>query len=345
MDRWNRKTVMIVADIGRAFCLLSIPIAIVLGHLTMVQLYIASAIQGTFLVFFDIAEGASLPSIVRKDQIATALATNNAVTTSLTVMGPPVGGFLFQLGRGFPFLADAISYVVSSCSLMLMRAKTQQQREASSMNLRQEIFQGIIWLWKHPLMRFLAVFNAVYFFVVFPGGQLVAIVFAQRQFQASAAVIGLIFTMAELGRLPGTFLVPSVEKRVRPGLIVVFSGFLTVLLVLLLLVSPNVWFLGVMIAAQYLIAAIYDAVVFGYQLGLIPDELQGRVNSVIRLITFGFQSLGVLATGLLLQVFGVFTTLTIFACGLVVFTIGAMLNATVRNARSAYETSLLDKKA
>src|SRR6266481_8519224 len=56
VDRWNRKTVMILCDAGRALALGSIPLALLLGHLTLVQLYSVSAVEGTLFVLFNLAE-------------------------------------------------------------------------------------------------------------------------------------------------------------------------------------------------------------------------------------------------------------------------------------------------
>jgi MFS family permease len=334
MDRWNRKQVMILADIGRSLCLISISIALALGHLSIVQLYITSTLQGTFYVFFDIAEVASLPRMVSKEQLSTAMATNNAVITSFSILGPPLGGFLFQISRGFPFLADAVSYLASSCSLLFIKTAFQEERAVTQKTLYQEIVAGLLWLWRQPLIRFLTFFGAIYVFVVFSGGELVVIILAQRHLHASAAFIGVIFTMAELGRIVGTLLVPKIAKYTRIGNIVVAIGVLTSMLLLLLTLTPNIWFLGCVLAAQYLISAVYDAVVFGYELGLIPDEFQGRVNSVMRLIVFTTQSLGVAATGFLLQWIGITPTIILFAVAIALFTIVAAFNRHVRSASS-----------
>src|SRR5437588_4640513 len=52
IDRWDRKRVMILCDIGRALNLASVLIALVLGQLTVVQLYFNALIEGTLFVFF-----------------------------------------------------------------------------------------------------------------------------------------------------------------------------------------------------------------------------------------------------------------------------------------------------
>src|SRR5438874_13158419 len=76
IDRWNRKRVMILCDTGRALALGSIPIAIVLGHLTIIQLAIVSLVEGTLFTFFGLAETACLPQVVTKEQLPGAAAQN-----------------------------------------------------------------------------------------------------------------------------------------------------------------------------------------------------------------------------------------------------------------------------
>jgi len=72
IDRWDRKRVMILCDTGRALALGSIPIAAALGHLTLAQLYLASLIEGTLYVFFNLAQVACLPRVVTKAQLVSA---------------------------------------------------------------------------------------------------------------------------------------------------------------------------------------------------------------------------------------------------------------------------------
>src|ERR1700732_3541953 len=69
VDRWNRKRVMILCDTGRAVALGSIPVALLLGQLTIIQLCIVSLVEGTLFTFFGLAETACLPQVVSKDQL------------------------------------------------------------------------------------------------------------------------------------------------------------------------------------------------------------------------------------------------------------------------------------
>ena len=78
IDRWNRKKVMIICDTFRALNAASIPIAIFFNSLSVWQLLVNAAIEGTFYVFFNIAEVASLSRVVSKKQLPQASAQNEA---------------------------------------------------------------------------------------------------------------------------------------------------------------------------------------------------------------------------------------------------------------------------
>ena len=98
-------------------------------------------------------------------------------------------------------------------------------------------------------------------------------------------------------------------------------------------IAPNPFLLGAITGAILLINPIYDIIQFSYRLALIPDALQGRVNSVFRLLAFGFQPLGVALTGLLLQWLGLATTVLAFTFCTVILAVAASAHPQVRHAR------------
>ncbi|MDQ6694426.1 MAG: MFS transporter, partial [Chloroflexota bacterium] len=136
IDRWNRKRVMMICDGCRALNSASIPLAIFLGGLTVGQLFVNAFIEGSFFVFFNIAEVASLSRVVEKRQLPQASAQNEAGFISASLAGPPVGAFLFQtIGRAFPFVVDAVSYGVSVISLGFIKTEFQGERKVEERHL------------------------------------------------------------------------------------------------------------------------------------------------------------------------------------------------------------------
>ncbi len=99
IDRWDRKLTMILCDTGRALSLASIPVALAIGHLTIIQLYLVSAIEGTLFVFFNIAEAACLPRVVPKEQLPAATAQNMATDGVTELVGLRLAVRSLRLGE------------------------------------------------------------------------------------------------------------------------------------------------------------------------------------------------------------------------------------------------------
>jgi MFS family permease len=64
VDRLRRRPILIVADLGRAMLLASIPVAYLLDALSMLQLYVVGLTVGMLTVFFDVAYQSYLPALV-----------------------------------------------------------------------------------------------------------------------------------------------------------------------------------------------------------------------------------------------------------------------------------------
>src|SRR5882672_6218080 len=62
-DRWDRKKMMILCDAGRALALGSIPLTMLFGQLSYLQLFLVAVIEGILAVFFSSAESVSLPQV------------------------------------------------------------------------------------------------------------------------------------------------------------------------------------------------------------------------------------------------------------------------------------------
>jgi predicted MFS family arabinose efflux permease len=335
IDRWDRKRTMIFCDTGRAISMASIPVAFAFGHLTILQLYLVSAIEGTLYVFFNIAEAACLPRVVPKEQLPAATAQNMATDGITTLIGPPLGGALYTAGKFLPFVADAISYAVSVVSLLFIKSKFQKERVIAPRKLWIEIHEGLAWLWHHPLIRFMAILTGGYNFI-FAGFTLIIIVLAQQQ-HASSFTIGLIFSIGGIGAVIGSVAATSIQKRFSFGQVIIGTTWFSALILPLYTIAPNPFVLGVLSSASFFVGPIYNVVQFSYRSAIIPDELQGRVNSVFRLIAFGGQPLGLALTGLLIENIGVVQTIFICTLGMVAFALAANLNGHVRKARPLSE--------
>jgi MFS family permease len=335
VDRWDRKRVMLLCELGRALSLASVPVALALGVLTIWQLYINAFIEGTLFVFFNLAEVAALPQVVSKEQLPDATGQNQATFATAGLIGPALGGFLYQsIGRAVPFLGDALSYAISALSLFLIRTRFQEVRTGTApRNLRAEIWEGLVWLWGQPMIRFMAFITGTFNFAT-AGFGLTLIVLA-RNYGASEAVIGLIFSVGAVGGLVGALLAGRLQRRFGFGPLVIASVWSAAFLYPLYVLAPSLLMLGLVSAGLFFTGPIYSVAMLSYRLPLIPDALQGRVNSVFRLVAFGFIPLGSALTGLLLEQIGAQATVLLFSLWMVGISLLLTLNREVRQARHA----------
>ena len=330
VDRWNRKRVMILCDTGRALALGSVPIAFAFGSLTALQLYLVSFIEGTLFIFFGLAESAALPRVVSLEQLSAATAQNEFIYSVSGLIGPSLSGILYSIGNAMPFLADAISYVVSVCSLSFIRTKFQEERVATPRKLWAEILEGLNWLWHHKVIRFLAILVSG-FDLASAGYVLIVLVLAQQQ-HASKLATGLIFAGGGIGSIAGAFIVAPLARRFRVGSLMIVASWLWALTWLPFAFASNPFTLGAAVAAAFIVVPIHASVQYGYRLASIPDKLQGRVNSIYRILLFGCQSLGLLLTGVLLQALGPVLTVLILFVPQGLLAIAATLNKHLRHA-------------
>jgi len=336
IDRWDRKRVMILCDSGRALALGSIPLALISGHLTIVQLYIVSLVEGTLFTFFNLAETACLPRVVSKEQLSTAVAQSMVIDSTSGLLGPSLGGALYSIGRAIPFLTDAISYAASVLSLFFIKTKFQEERNPAPIRLWADIREGLSWLWHQPLIRFIALLTGGITMPVI-GYALILIVLAQGQ-HASSFAIGLFFACGGIGSILGSLLVTPLEKRFSFPQLMIGSTWVWALTWLLFAIAPNPFILGVVTSLSFIIVPIYTSVQFGYRLALIPDHLQGRVNSVFRLIAVGGEPIGLVVTGVLLQAIGPFSTVLVLFVPQLMLSIAATFNKHLHNAKSIKES-------
>ena len=331
IDRWDRKAVMIRCDIGRALAVASIPVAIAFDALTVAQIYAVTLVEGSLFVFFNLAEVAALPRVVPAHQLPQAAAQNDAGFGIAHIVGPPMGTVLYQaFGRAVPFLADALTYCLSVLSLLRVKAPFRTEQAPQRHNLWREVAEGLRWLWANPLIRYMAILTGG-LNVINAATPLILIVLAKES-GASDAEIGLVFSLSGAGAILGSLVGGRVARRFSFGQVIIGCIASAALLFPFYALATSFVWLGVVMGAYYFASPIYNVVQFSYRISLIPDRLQGRVNSVFRLLAFGLMPIGAALSGAALERLGSITTVAIFSTLLAGLAVATALNRHVRQA-------------
>jgi MFS family permease len=124
VDRMQRRSVLIRADLVRGALIATIAGLGLAGLLHMAYLYVFSFLIGILTVFFDVAYQAYLPALVERKQLVDAnsrLETSNSVAN---MGGPAIAGAIIELFRApVAMIFDAASFFFSSATLIAIRKR------------------------------------------------------------------------------------------------------------------------------------------------------------------------------------------------------------------------------
>src|SRR4029453_15552648 len=107
--------------------------------ISLPQIIAVSFIEGSLYVFHSLAEPAAVRNIVHPRHLPVALSQIEARERGAALLGQPLGGFLFHLGRAVPFLADTLSYLASLAALLLIKSGFQGERQEARSAFTAEI--------------------------------------------------------------------------------------------------------------------------------------------------------------------------------------------------------------
>jgi MFS family permease len=130
-DRFDRKTIMIAADVLRGILVLGFLFIDRPEHAWLV--YLLTGLQVAVAAFFEPAKTASIPNIVRPEGLVAANAISSATWSVTLAVGAALGGFVADaFGRDTAFIVDSISFFVSAVFILLSRIPRRREQGSES---------------------------------------------------------------------------------------------------------------------------------------------------------------------------------------------------------------------
>jgi MFS family permease len=233
IDRLPRRGVLIVADLGRAVLLLTLPISYALGVLSIAQLVIVGILLGTLTVFFDVAYQAYLPSLIPKEDLVEGNSKLEISRSAAGLFGPSLAGALIAIVKApMAVVIDALSFALSALFLLTIKPKHEfvtEQNDASAHeskkprgSLRSDIAAGLRFVFGHPALRTIG--GATATSNLFSGiAGTVEMLFAYNVLGLSVALIGFAATLGSAGGLISAVFADRISKRLGVGRTIVLT--------------------------------------------------------------------------------------------------------------------------
>jgi predicted MFS family arabinose efflux permease len=305
VDRTDRRDLMWRTDVLRAVLVGGFAALVAGGSATIAALAAVSFLLGIAETFFDNAASAIVPMLVDDSGIERA---NSWIFSTQTVMstllGAPIGGALYVLGRAVPLVTDAASFALSAVLVAMVsgsfRARSAQDEPTT---IRRDISDGLRWLFGHRLLRVLAMLLAV-LNGSFAAAEAVLVLYALDVLHLSTVGYGLLLTLVAIGGLVGTVLAPALLRWLGLRSMLAGVGLLQgVMLLGVGLTSSRV----MAVAAMLLVGAssmAWNVVTVSLRQRIVPARLLGRVTSSYRVIGLGSMPVGALLAGVLARTYG-----------------------------------------
>ena len=327
VDRLRRRPMMIVADLGRAVLLGSIPVAALAGVLGLGQLYAVAFLAAILSTFFDAADRAFLPTIVERDEL---IAANSALTASASAAefsAFGIGGILVQLFTApIAIAVDALSFVASAVLLgSIHRSEPPSPPVEAREPVLREIREGIGLVLASPVLRALtgATAAAHLLWGVFGTSY---ILFATSVVGLGPAALGVIAGVGGASSLVGALVAGRATRRFGLGPSLIGGMVLFTIGNALIPLAPSGALLigAACLILQQFVAdggyTVFDIAQVSLRQSIVDDRLMGRVTSTVNVATGLVQLAGTIAGGLIAAAFGLRTGLLVGLIGGVVAT-------------------------
>lgn len=326
-DRWPRRQILIVADVGRAALLAIIPVVAFVDLLRIEYLYIIQFLVGTLTLFFDVAHEAYLPSIVAREQLVSGNSKLEMSRSVAFVTGPSLAGGLVQLLTApITIVFNILSYLISA--VFILRIK--ESSPAQSINKERagvwtEIREGLQILLGNRFLRpivartstanlFDRVMQAVY------------VLYVTRELMIEPAVLGLLFGMTGVGAFVGAFAARRIAEHAGLGRAIVYASLLGGAGSLLFPLAGELSGLTMplLVAGHFFLGMshpIYNINQISLRQAITPPHARGRVTASGRFLVWGTLPIGMFIGGVLGELIGLRFTLLVGAVGV---TLGAL---------------------
>jgi MFS family permease len=298
-DHMNRRTLLIISQIGALIITVAIAMMITFDAMTISWAIVGSCISGIFIALGSPVRSAIVPTLVPSDKLVGAIAISTIGNNFGLIIGPIAAGPAIDIwGIKGAFWLQAVLYAIGFLTLVPLELppshNTQRKR------LREEIFGGLAFIQNNAAVRsFFVLLAGSVLFMMAPwivlGPQI-----AKEQAGASASQTTVLFAMLGVGQLlTSTLIMRFNHKMVRKGMWFMcglcWGGSIQVLLGQ----STSIFWMGLLLFAWGMGGGFYMNLSQTLIQNNTPPQVMGRVMAIHSLLMSGLAPTGALLVGII----------------------------------------------
>ena len=329
VDRHSRHRLMIIADVGRAALLATIPIAVIIGMLALWLMVVVAFLVGILTALFNVAFQAFLPNLVTTEQLGEGNARLSASQSASELTGPGIAAGLIALGGSSAAVAaDALSYVVSAYCLLRIKVRdtgygrsvVDEKRSWQLSAFWREIQVGFSLLRRDAVLMTVTRSNAIFNFCA-QIQSAIYFLFLTKDLHFGPSMISLVFTAAGVIGLFSAFGCNRLAARIGFGRLLIIGQLIMALGGALLALAQ-----GSTLEAATFITGGEGCIGIGLTLFGVgyttlfqlrtEDEVRGRVIGAARFITAASVPFAAIIAGVIGSSFGLRAALIVGATGM-----------------------------
>ena len=216
-DRRPRLRILQLATVLRLVQATILTVLTAAGLITVEWLLALTLATGIVAAFNQPARLALIPSLVREDDLASAIAVNSVVFNLARFIGPAVGGFVIvNAGIAPTFAINAVTYVIFLLFLFQLDIEEAHSKVRTSDSILKSIGEGVVFAMRHPGIAPLLLLMVVSFVLARPFVELLP-GFADDVFGGAAVLLAVFTATVGLGAVAGG--IWMAEFRGRLGLV------------------------------------------------------------------------------------------------------------------------------
>lgn len=325
-DRGNRRLLIIGGNVAEGLLVATIPLAHVLGVLSIAHIYVVALLSATAFVFSDAAVFGAVPSLVSSHRLPSANGLLASMASVAEIVGPALGGVLVAtVGATNAIWIDAASFLAAAAVQASIRSSFRSDEPpAEHPSIGRQVRRALLFVRRQRALATLMVVgfgNSFAFGIVI--GLLVPYAAEVLQISTGGAQIGALYAAGGVGALISGVVFGRLFTRERVRVITPVSLAVATATIVLLLVVERWWIAALVLVVFYFGISTVITTGITYRQLASPDDLRSSVNVLGRMVSWGGQPFGAAAGALLVASTTVHTAYAVAAIVMAVTALSA----------------------